>query len=407
MSTDCVFIFGQRFFPWTVFRPGLKISKEKRPYLTIFFDLQEALLHAKARHFILCCLVLMTAASAQSPYSNSDLDTLVGPIALYPDPLLTNTIKAATFPDQVIEASQSNSVSDSWDDSVKALDSYPDVLTMMAGNATWMKSLGWAATNQLADTMDAVQRFRYRAQQAGNLSTDKQVQVITEGTTIRIEPANPQVIYVPTYNPVYVDNNNFGNAFVYGAAIATSAYLWSNIYHWNNNCFYAHPYGWRPPAAYYRPYGWQNGGIYGGTAVRLNGNNVVRGPVTINNVNVNRNNINNVNRTNVNNVNRTNVNTANRTNINNVNRTNVNTVNRANVNTANRVNAQPRTSVSRTNYSAKQTNRSVNSSPGLGSYSSSGATMRESNRGASSRRATSVSSGARMGGGAARGGRRR
>lgn len=392
MPLTRVLPFESRFSSRKGVQPGQKVSKENRLKLKSS-DPTEALLLAKLRYLTLCCLVLMTAASAQSPYSNSDLDTLVGPIALYPDPLLTNVIKASTFPDQVLEASKTNSISDSWDDSVKALDDYPDVLTMMSSNATWMKSLGWAATNQLADTMDAVQRFRYRAQQAGNLSTNKQVQVITEGTTIRIEPANPQVIYVPTYNPVYVESNNFGNAFVYGAAIATSAYLWSNIYHWNNNCFYAHPYGWRPPAAYYRPYGWQNGGVYGGNAVRINGgNNVVRGPVTVNNVNVNRNN---------------NINAGNRTNINNGNRTNVNNGNRTNINANNRVVAQPRTSVSRNSYTApKQSTRTFNSSPGLGSYSTAGSTMRESNRGASSRSATSFSSGARMGGGA-RGGRRR
>jgi hypothetical protein len=341
-------------------------------------------LRAKLSKLLICCAVLFLGslpATAQSAYSNTDLDTLVGPIALYPDELLSNVIRAATFPDQVVAASSSGTVNDSWDASVKAIDVYPDVVSMMAGNLTWTKSLGWAASNQLADLMDAVQRFRYRAQQAGNLSTDGKVQVIQEGSTIRIEPANPQVIYVPTYNPVYVDDDDFGEAFVYGAAVATSAYLWSNVYHWNNNAWYSHPYGWYPPASYYRPYGWQNAGVYTGNAVRLNGgNNVVRGPVTVNNVNVNRNTarVYNNNSTKVNSA-RVNRSYSNVNNVNNVNRT--------------RVQAESRS-----------WNRS--STPNWGSYGVSGQTVRESNRGATSRQSLSVSSGARMGGGA-RGGRRR
>ena len=78
------------------------------------------------------------------------------------------------------------------------------------------------------------------------------------------------------------------SAFVYGTAIATSTYLWANVFNWNTCAFYATPYGWRPPAAYYRPYGARNLGIYDHNNVtRLSGNNVVRGGVTINNNNVN------------------------------------------------------------------------------------------------------------------------
>ena len=345
-------------------------------------------MRAKLSILIFCCMVLATAlpSAAQNTYSSTELDTLVGPIALYPDPVLTNVVKAATFPDQVVAASTTNVDDTSWDDSVKALDDYPDVLTMMASNLDWTKSLGWAATNQLADTMDAVQRYRYRAQQAGNLSSNSKTQIIQEGTTIRIEPADPQVVYVPSYVYTDVDDSDFSSAFYYGAGVATSAYLWSNMYHWNNNSFYTHPYGWAPAASYYRPYGWQNGGVYAGTTARLTGTNVARGSVNVNNVNYNRVNVNNAN------VNRVNVNNA------NVNRANVNNanVNRANYNNAN-YNAN-RVQTSRTNSYSRST------SPGLGSYSSAGSTMRESNRGAYSRGSSSFSSGARMGGG---GGRRR
>lgn len=332
--------------------------------------------------FLFALAAVTTVPSfAQPGYSASELDTLVGPIALYPDPLLTNVVKASTFPDQVVAASKTNSDDESWDDSVKALDDYPEVLTMMAGNLDWTRSLGWAATNQLADTMDAVQRYRYRAKQAGNLSSNDKMQVIGEGSIIRIEPANPQVIYVPTYPPEAVDDDDFGGAFLYGAAVATSAYLWTNMYHWNDNLFYTHPYGWVPAAGYYRPYGWQNGGVYTGNTVRINGgNNVVRGPVTVNRVNVNTARYN-----------------SNRTYVNNANRTNLN---RAKVET-NRVQAQSRTTV-RPNMPS-QAPAARWSNPNLGSYSSAGSTMRESNRGARSMGRTSLGSGARAG---HRGGRR-
>lgn len=343
----------------------------------------------------LCALLFCSAALAQQNYSSSDLDTLVGPIALYPDPVLSNVIKASTFPDQVVAASTASSINDSWDDSVKALDSYPAVLSMMAGNLTWTKSLGWAASNQLADLMDAVQRYRYRAQQAGNLNSNDKVEVIQEGTTIRIEPANPQVIYVPTYPPDDVDQDDFGGAFIYGAAVATSAYLWTNMYHWNDNCFYAHPYGWRPPAGYYRPYGWQSAGVYNGSTVRLNGgNNVYRGPVTVNNVNVNG------NRTNISG------NTVNSARWNNNNTWNSSNWNSNNWN--NRVQGESRASVAAPAMPTSMPSAENRwSNPGWGSYSSAGSTMRESDRGAYSRGTTSFSSGARMGGGWGGGGRRR
>jgi hypothetical protein len=349
-----------------------------------------------ARLFLLGIVVVVTAVPgfAQKGYSASELDTLVGPIALYPDPLLSNVIKAATFPDQVVAASQSSSPQDSWDDSVKAIDAYPQVVSMMASNLDWTKSLGWAATNQLADTMDAVQRYRYRAQQAGNLSSDGKVQVIQEGTTIRIEPANPQVIYVPTYPPDYVDDANFGGAFVYGAAVATSAYLWTNLYHWNDGYYYHHPYGWAPAPGYYRPYGWQTTGVYNGNGNRLYAanNTVVRGPVTINNnVNVNSARFNNSG-TYINNSSRTN-------NVYNSNRTN-----NAWSNYNNRVQAQSLTTVRPNLPSQMPANMGSWNNPGWGSYSSAGATVRESNRGAYSRGASSFSSGVRMGG--FRGGRR-
>lgn len=349
---------------------------------------------------ILFAIFLLSPGLAQSLYSEEQLDTLVGPVALYPDPLLTNVLRASTYPDQVVSASKGGQARSDWDDSVKALKDYPDVLTMMAANTEWMNSLGWAAANQLKDVTDAVQRFRYRAKVAGNLETNDKVQVIQEGTTIRIESANPQVIYVPTYNPVYVDDHNdFAESIVYGAAIATSAYLWTNVFDWNTAAFYVRPYGWYPPAAYYRPYGWRGTDIYSRNNVsRLYGNNVRYGDVNFNNVNINRGNSVNIN---------------NSTRVNNRVQNNNQTV-RTNINNSQRDWSQRERPESRPTFSQKDYNfqrapqqRTNYSTPSLGSYSSAGTTLRQSSRGARSLGTTSFSSGARYGGGGMRGGGRR
>lgn len=385
-------------------------------------------------------------ALGQGYYSNADLDTLVGPIALYPDPLLSNVVKASTYPDQVAAAAKTNAVDSGWDDSVKAVHSYPDVMTLMGSNPEWTQSLGWAASNQLSDLMDAVQRFRYRAQQAGNLQSGDQILVIQEGTTIRIEPANPQVIYVPTYNPSDVDDDNFGEGLFFGAAIATSAFLWTNMFHWNDCHYYVRPYGWYPPAGYYRPYGWQGAGVFQGNTVRIGNTNIVRGGVRVNNVTFNNRSRNGAVRVNTNNIRLGNTNTRVNTQINStkinapkISNTKINTA-KANANSrvglpnqgqsprsgnagfvrggnANLVRPEAPTRVGRPNLpsSMPAANPRPNyrhdlsvsprsTRPGIGSYSSAGQTVRQSNRGAQSRGTRSVSSGSRANGGGRTGG---
>lgn len=415
-------------------------------------------LYSLALHGLVWFLAVLPALG-QGYYSNSELDTLVGPIALYPDPLLSNVVKASTYPDQVAAAAGTTTVDSGWDDSVKAVHSYPDVMTLMGSNPEWTQSLGWAASNQLSDLMDAVQRFRYRAQQAGNLQSGDQMTVIQEGTTIRIESANPEVIYVPTYNPSDVDDDNFGAGLFFGAAIATSAFLWTNMFHWNDCRYYVRPYGWYPPAAYYRPYGWQGAGVFQGNTVSIGNTNVVRGGVRINNVTFNNRARNGSVRVNTNNNVRIGSARGNTTRVNtgtvNVNaRANTTKVNTAKVNTgATRVSRpnqgqNPRSGNSGFARDGRNTNlvrpeaptrvgrpalpqsRPAASSrpnlprngalsaprssrPGIGSYSSAGQTVRQSSRGAQSRGTRSVSSGARASGGnragagRAGGGRRR
>jgi len=143
------------------------------------------------------------------------LQQLVAPIALYPDSLVAQILAASTFPEQVVEADRwvqshpdlkgealAQAVDQKpWDPSVKALAAFPSVLGNMDKNLSWTSSLGDAYYNQEQDVMDAIQVMRQKAQQAGNLSSTPQQSVTTQGSTIVIEPATPDVVYVPAYDP--------------------------------------------------------------------------------------------------------------------------------------------------------------------------------------------------------------
>src|SRR6202167_966498 len=156
--------------------------------------------------------------SQAPPYtqqSPDQLQQLVAPIALYPDSLVAQVLAASTFPAQIVEADrwlQNNSTLKgdalaqavdqmSWDPSVKALTAFPSVLGNMDKNLSWTSSLGDAYYNQQQDVMDAVQFMRQKAQQAGNLKTTPQQTVTNQGATVVIQPADPQVVYVPAYDP--------------------------------------------------------------------------------------------------------------------------------------------------------------------------------------------------------------
>src|SRR6202161_1548549 len=150
--------------------------------------------------------------TAQTP---DQLQRLVAPIALYPDSLVAQVLAASTFPEQVVEADRwvqahpdlkgqalGEAVDQQpWDPSVKAITAFPAVLGNMDKNLSWTSSLGDAYYNQQQDVMDAVQVMRQRAQQAGNLKTTPQQTVTDEGSDVEIQPADPNVVYVPAYNP--------------------------------------------------------------------------------------------------------------------------------------------------------------------------------------------------------------
>src|ERR1700689_4277713 len=155
------------------------------------------------------------APPAPAPKSAAELDQMVAPIALYPDELVAEILAASTYPDQVVEADRfvdahpdlkAKALADAvdqqpWDESVKALTAFPSVLANMDKNLSWASSLGDAYYNQQSDVMDAIQRMRQKAQQAGNLKDTPQQTVQTQGSNIVIQPADPDVIYVPAYDP--------------------------------------------------------------------------------------------------------------------------------------------------------------------------------------------------------------
>jgi hypothetical protein len=170
------------------------------------------------------------AAAAKAPatpetaakISADQLDSLVAPIALYPDPLLAQVLAASTYPLEVIQLQQwlaknkdlkDQALEDAvakqnWDSSIQAMAALPEVVKRLGDDIRWTTDLGNAFLAQQSDVMDAVQRMRKKAQDKGNLKTTEQqkveTKVVESKTVIVVEQANPQVVYVPSYDPVYV-----------------------------------------------------------------------------------------------------------------------------------------------------------------------------------------------------------
>ncbi|SMG10991.1 DUF3300 domain-containing protein [Paraburkholderia susongensis] len=212
-----------------------------------------------------------SAAHAQTPakVSNQQLDSLTAPIALYPDALLAQVLMAATFPQQVQDAaawSKANPklqgddavkavATQPWDPSVQSLVAFPQVLATMSAKPDWVSQLGNAFLAQPNDVMDSVQRLRKQAQSAGNLKTTSQQKVVVEQSTIQIVPANPQVVYVPAYNPTvvygtwpypayppvyvppppgYAVASGLAAGLAFGAGVAVADSLWGG-FNWNTH----------------------------------------------------------------------------------------------------------------------------------------------------------------------------
>jgi hypothetical protein len=155
------------------------------------------------------------APAAPPQFTPAELQTLVGPIALYVDDLIGIVLPASAYPLQVVQATRfldaraqdpSLSPDETWDDSVVALLNYPEVLRMMDQNLDWTAHLGEAFVYQQMELLQAIQQFRVLAQSAGNLSSNAYQTVSNNSGAITVAPANPQVIYVPYYEPVRVVN---------------------------------------------------------------------------------------------------------------------------------------------------------------------------------------------------------
>ena len=176
--------------------------------------------------WFLGCLCLGLAvclpAMAQAKLDKGQLDQLLAPIALYPDSLLSQVLMGATYPDDIAAAATWSAAhasvsgdaavkaveAESWDPSVKSLVAFPSVMDLMGRQPAWVKSVGDAFLAQPDAVMDSVQRLRAQARQAGNLKSTPQQKVTSSDTggktVVVIEPADPQVVYVPSYNPTVV-----------------------------------------------------------------------------------------------------------------------------------------------------------------------------------------------------------
>jgi Protein of unknown function (DUF3300) len=231
------------------------------------------------RRFLVAVLAVAVAvpgwAQGEAPtYSKEQLDQLLAPIALYPDSLLTQVLMAATYPVQVAEAvswsaarpndkgdaAVTKAESQGWEPSVTSLVAFPQVLATMGQKPEWVQDLGDAFLAQPTDTMDAVQRLRLAAQAAGQLKSNEQQKVVVQNptpqqTVIVIEPAQPQVVYVPMYNPTvvygtwpypsyppyymppppgYYAGNALLTGMAFGVGLAITNSLWGG-YNWGRN----------------------------------------------------------------------------------------------------------------------------------------------------------------------------
>jgi hypothetical protein len=162
--------------------------------------------------------VLAQQSGSPPALTQQELDQILAPVALYPDPLVSQILMASTYPLEVVEAGRwakqnPNLKGDAltkaleaqnWDPSVKSLVNFPQVLSLMSDKIDLTQKIGDAFLSNQKMVLDTIQSLRAKAQAAGNLKTTSEQKVIVEEKIIKIEPANPQVIYVPTYNPAVV-----------------------------------------------------------------------------------------------------------------------------------------------------------------------------------------------------------
>lgn len=207
-----------------------------------------------------------TSSSDDAKLSNEQLDSLVAPIALYPDPLLSQTLVACTYPLEIVQLQQwleqnkglkDKALTDAvtkqdWDPSIQAMAAFPDLVKQLGDNIKWTDDLGNAFLAQQDDVMAAVQRMRAKAMQKGALQSSEQqkveTKVVENKTVIVVEPSNPEVVYVPSYDPYAIWGSPYypyppvaypyaptgGRLLAFGVGVAIGA-AWGNG-GWGWNC---------------------------------------------------------------------------------------------------------------------------------------------------------------------------
>jgi hypothetical protein len=191
------------------------------------------------------------------------LDALVGPIALYPDPLVAIILPASTVPSDVSSASAyliqdgdaSQIDSQPWDPSVRALAHYPTVLTWMANNTAWTQALGAAFISSPSDVMASIQHMRERAMVSGALAPSPQEQVVSDGGDIEIIPAQPDAICVPYYDPdsVFAEGPYYGPPIYYGPVYPAGVWLSYSVDWHRRSVWVGGPDGHRGPGGWHDP----------------------------------------------------------------------------------------------------------------------------------------------------------
>jgi hypothetical protein len=236
-------------------------------------------------------------------FATDELTELVGPIALYPDDLVSIVLPASTYPLQIVEAARflearkantSLKPDEDWDDSIVALLNYPEVVQLLNDDLDWTWDLGTAVLNQRGEVLDAIQSFRDRAYAAGNLRTDEHQVVAEDDGAITIAPADPKVVYVPYYEPSdvivyqrapvffyypwgypvyyypYPVGYTFTTGFFWGVTSAFAIGWHTHLLHVHHWGYVGHPYyGW----SYYEPFYTRN---YIHVSVNLRGGDVWR-----------------------------------------------------------------------------------------------------------------------------------
>ena len=252
------------------------------------------------RHLAAMLFLVLGAAAALQPmparaaYSQAELDQLLAPIALYPDALLSQVLAAATRPLEVVEAARWSRANpglqgddavraaqfEDWDPSVKSLVALPQLLSRMDENLEWTKALGDAFFTQEPVVMETIQALRRRAREAGQLMPDERLRVVDDGRSILIEPATPQFVYVPYYDPwivygtwwwpanppvywrpwqgyAYLRQPGDRTAFWWGTGIAVSVNLFFGTMDWPRRRVHygapVHPAYARPPIRHRGP----------------------------------------------------------------------------------------------------------------------------------------------------------